>query len=68
MPYFKAIKNRIKVLAFENDTWWWWLKTPYASNSTHFCCVYNIGYGHRNYASDGDGGVAPAFEFTADSE
>ena len=68
MPYFKPIKNRIKVLAFENDTWWWWLKTPTASNATYFCGVdYN---GNSNYggASDADGGVSPAFEFTADSE
>ena len=68
MPYFKAIKNRIKVLAFENDTWWWWLKTPYASNSTNFCGVVSDGHSDGTNASYSDGGVAPAFEFTADSE
>lgn len=68
MPYFKAIKNRIKVLAFENDTWWWWLKTPYASNSTYFCNVSILGNSGHSNASYSDGGVAPAFEFTADSE
>jgi len=68
MPYFKAIKNRIKVLAFENDTWWWWLKTPNASNSTNFCGVGYYGLSHYYNASFTDGGVAPAFEFTADSE
>ena len=68
MPYFKAIKNRIKVLAFENDTWWWWLKTPNASNSTSFCIVYDGGASGGNGACGSDGGVAPAFEFTADSE
>ena len=68
MPYFKPIKNRIKSLAFENDTWWWWLGTPHASNSTDFCLVTSNGYSGSNDASDSDGGVAPAFEFTADSE
>ena len=60
MPYFKAIKNRIKVLAFENDTWYWWLKTPRASNSSHFCTVN--GYGDSDYdLASAEGGVAPAF-------
>lgn len=68
MPYFKAIKNRIKVLAFENDTWWWWLKTPDASNASNFCFVDGYGYSSNFTASRSDGGVAPAFEFTADSE
>ena len=68
MPYFKAIKNRIKVLAFDNDTWWWWLKTPHASNSAHFCYVNGDGNSYGVNASNTDGGVAPAFEFTADSE
>ena len=64
MPYFKPIKNRIKVLAFENDTWWWWLGTPHASNATAFCAVGH--YGDCGYDSAGrsHGGVAPAFEFT----
>jgi len=68
MPYFKAIKNRIKVLAFDNDTWWWWLKTPLASDSTDFCVVGSGGGSGNNGAGNTDGGVAPAFEFTADSE
>lgn len=68
MPYFKAIKNRIKVLAFDNDTWWWWLGTPHASHSTNFCDVSSYGSSDYDYASISDGGVAPAFEFTADSE
>lgn len=67
MPYFKPIKNRIKALASENDTHWWWLKTPDASNSTGFCGVHSGGYSHNGYAS-AEGGVAPAFEFTAESE
>ncbi|MBQ9281284.1 MAG: hypothetical protein IJ207_03700 [Treponema sp.] len=61
MPYFKAIKNRIKVLAFENDTWWWWLKTPYASNASSFCGVGGGGSGGNGLASYTGGGVAPAF-------
>ena len=64
MPYFKAIKNRIKVLAFENDTWWWWLETPYASNASNFCIVHSNGHSYDYNASNSDGGVAPAFEFT----
>ena len=66
MPYFKPIKNRIKVLASENDTHWWWLKTPRASNSSNFCFVRHNGYSGIGNAS-AEGGVAPAFEFTAES-
>lgn len=68
MPYFKPIKNRIKVLANENDTWWWWLGTPSASSSSRFCSVYISGFSYYGYAGNSDGGVAPAFEITAESK
>ena len=68
MPYFKPVKNRIKVLADENDTWYWWLKTPNASDSSHFCFVSVGGYANLSYYAGGAGGVAPAFEITAESK
>ena len=40
---------------------WWWEATPYASNSTDFCHVSSVGHGGPNYASNSNGGVAPAF-------
>lgn len=66
MSYFKPIKNRIKVLADENDTWYWWLKTPSSSSAADFCGVHHYGYSYYFYASYGGGGVAPAFEITSD--
>lgn len=59
MPYFKNEAHRIK--AWNDETWWWWLKTPGASNATYFCYVRGNGYSHGDYASVSDGGVAPAF-------
>ena len=59
MPFFEKQTHRIKT--FENDTWWWWLGTPYASDATDFCYVGGIGSSSTNYASNSDGGVAPAF-------
>ncbi len=59
MPFFKNKAHRIK--AFEDDTWYWWLKTPYASNATYFCDVGSYGGSNGSIASDGVGGVAPAF-------
>lgn len=68
MPYFKPIKNRIKVLADENDTWYWWLGTPSSSSAAYFCGVSYAGNSGDYFASNSDGGVAPAFEITAESE
>ncbi len=65
LDYFKPIKNRIKVLSDDNDTWHWWLKTPDASNSASFCVVdYAGGSDDYGYASFSSGGVAPAFLIT----
>ena len=68
LPYFKPIKNRIKVLTNENDTWWWWLGTPYASNSAAIGSVNVSGISSYVHACISDGGVAPAFEITAESK
>lgn len=62
MPYFKPVKNRIKVPADENDTWYWWLKTPSAPNSASFWYVYHDGRSGNVIASHSNCGVAPAFE------
>mgnify|MGYP006931929094 FL=1 len=64
LEYFKPIKNRIKVLSDDNDTWYWWLKTPNASNSTAFCNVNGNGSSGNSGASGSGGGVAPAFLIT----
>ena len=40
---------------------WWWEATPHASYSTGFCGVYLIGFSNDIYASNSNGGVAPAF-------
>lgn len=61
MPFFGERKNRIKTLLDDSDTWYWWLKTPHASNSTGFCDVYDNGRSSNNPASSSNGGVAPAF-------
>ncbi|GHV93320.1 hypothetical protein AGMMS50268_38230 [Spirochaetia bacterium] len=57
--YFKNIKNRIR--AKDNDTKWWWLSTPHAAFSTYFCYVGSYGIAHGGHASNGAGGVSPAF-------
>lgn len=59
MPYFRDEAHRIK--AFENETWWWWLKTPLASSATSFCGVNGDGNSDYGDASGSGGGVAPAF-------
>lgn len=64
LDYFKPIKNRIKVLSDDNDTWYWWLKTPYASNSAFFCVVTGGGISDGSSAGYCNGGVAPAFLIT----
>lgn len=64
LEYFKPIKNRIKVLSDDNDTWYWWLKTPFASDSTAFCGVRGYGLSGSGDAGDSAGGVAPAFLIT----
>lgn len=64
LEYFNLRKNRIKTLLDDSDTWYWWLKTPNASNSTIFCRVGSCGDGSDDCASSGGGGVAPAFLIT----
>ena len=61
MPFFGEIKNRIKTLLDDSDTWYWWLKTPLSANSTSFCGVHYGGYSSDYNASFSGGGVAPAF-------
>lgn len=40
---------------------WWWEGTPAASGSSSFCNATSYGYSIRYSASNGSGGVAPAF-------
>ena len=34
-----------------SGTWWYWLRSPYGSNSTGFCCVSSNGIANYYYAS-----------------
>lgn len=60
MPYFMERKNRIKTLLDDSDTWYWWLKTPYASNA-FFCYVGSCGTSDAEFATYSVGGVVPVF-------
>lgn len=42
-----------------NSGWYWWLRTPYASYSSHARYVYSSGTLHNNTACYGIGGVRP---------
>ncbi len=48
--YFKDANNRVK---HRNGTSadFWWLRSPYATSSYFFCCVYYYGYVNYGYAS-----------------
>ena len=40
---------------------WWWSSTPTAADATHFCYASSLGDATCRYASNYNGGVAPAF-------
>lgn len=39
---FDSERSRVKEVP-ERGTWWYWLRSPYASNSTDFCLVHSDG-------------------------
>lgn len=43
MPYFMRPGNRVKGLGKDGTAYSWWERSPYASNSTYFCCVSSNG-------------------------
>jgi hypothetical protein len=57
--YAKSGVYRIK--RKNGSRWWWWEHTPWASGATNFCDVSYYGDADCVYASNTDGGVAPAF-------
>lgn len=57
--YFKNPSNRVKLDA-DGDATWWWERSPYASNSAHFCGVNSSGNANSNNASN-SGGVCFGF-------
>jgi hypothetical protein len=59
--YFKSTKNKTKDFIEDNDTWWHWLRTPYASNTTDFCGASYNGGAIYTRVSAADGGVSPVF-------
>lgn len=58
-PFYKERANRI-VVDEDGDPDYWWLASPFASDTTNFCLVYNGGVASYGYASDSFG-VAPGF-------
>ena len=47
---FDSERSRVKEVP-GRGTWWYWLRSPRASNSTYFCLVYSNGGADRNGAS-----------------
>ena len=50
-----------RVKKYNGSRDWWWEGTSAASGSADFCAVGVCGYGTHHWASNGGGGVAPAF-------
>ena len=51
---FDSERSRVKEVP-GRGTWWYWLRSPYASNSTYFCLVNSIGYAYNYYAGSAHG-------------
>ena len=47
---FDSERSRVKEVP-GRGTWWYWLRSPYASNSTTFCLVISNGYAYFDLAS-----------------
>ena len=47
-------RSRVKEVP-ERGTWWYWLRSPRASNSTSFCLVYSSGFADIDRASYASG-------------
>jgi len=60
IPALKTEKSHVKGLGLHGETTWHWLRSPYASNATHFCHVYGNGTTTYDGASRALG-LAPAF-------
>ena len=54
-PIFTDNNSRIKKLGDTGSATYWWLRSPYASNSTHFCYVYADGSADYANASNSYG-------------
>lgn len=50
---FKDERSRVKQV--EGETWWYWLRSPYASNGTTFCTVNANGSAANNTATNSIG-------------
>lgn len=46
------------------DSWYWWLRTPYASDSCGECAIYSSGVLDTYYAFNNDFGVRPALNLS----
>lgn len=47
----KSNEHLVKYRGDSTSAYVWWLRSPYASNSNYFCCVYSDGYVSGNLAS-----------------
>ena len=59
LELFSTERSRVKEVP-GNGTWWYWLRSPYGSNSTHFCVV-DSGGGAACDVAGGARGVAFGF-------
>lgn len=51
---FDSERSRVKEVP-GRGTWWYWLRSPRASNSTHFCLVYSSGNANSDVAGYANG-------------
>lgn len=56
--YYKTTANRVKKRGISGSAYNWWLRSPYVSNTTHFCFVNSSGSLYHNGAI-GTNGLAP---------
>ena len=63
LKYFKNPINRVK-FDEDGDAYWWWVRSPDASNSSHFCVVDDSG---GTYYSNANGSSGVCFGFYIES-
>ena len=62
LPIFLKERDRVKECP-NRGTWWWWLRSVNASNTTNFCNVNTDGSANNNNAYNSNG-FAPGFKKT----
>ena len=54
LELFSTERSRVKERP-GSGTWWYWLRSPYGSDSTHFCYVNSNGYANCGHAGSAIG-------------